>query len=141
MKEPEEYHTGKVTKEQIDEIRSRGYGFDITELMTLKNKKRSSLTTNEIERIQYLEESKKDVDKGIEDDIKNVKPSWDYVGVKASDDKTLKVTLKNPTPFSLVFSAIMPLYQFIKKQCWSMEILTIEEVYGLAQEDLFAMVQ
>ena len=95
----EEYHTGKVTKEQIDEIRSRGYGFDITELMTLKNKKRSSLTTNEIERIQYLEESKKDVDKGIEDDIKNVKPSWDYVGVKALDDKTLKVTLKNPTPF------------------------------------------
>ena len=77
----EEYHTGKVTKEQIDEIRSRGYGFDITELMTLKIK-RSSLTTNEIERIQYLEESKKDVDKGIEDDIKNVKPSWDYVGVK-----------------------------------------------------------
>ena len=39
----EEYHTGKVTKEQIDEIRSRGYGFDITELMTLKNKKRLSL--------------------------------------------------------------------------------------------------
>ena len=111
-----EYHSYSDPKDELRELRSdaemlsgleESFSDDLNEL---KNKEIRSLTTNDVESIQNLEKRLPSIrDELFEirekidylSSLKDERPPFDTVGVKAIDKYTLKVNLKNPTPFFL----------------------------------------
>ncbi|MDB2661887.1 peptide ABC transporter substrate-binding protein [Gammaproteobacteria bacterium] len=83
----------------------------IKRLDELKSKQRSKLTTHELEELIILETKVQYNNRKLAEELESIssksntelytKPSFDMVGVRALDDLTLEVTLKEPTPFFL----------------------------------------
>ncbi len=111
-----EYHTYIDPKDELPELRQlaeKQYGLQkplLDDLYELKNKEIRLLTTLDVERIQDLEKRLSSIQAVLNDIqaeinylsmLKDERPSFDTVGVKAIDTHTLKVNLKNPTPFFL----------------------------------------